>query len=133
MRRPMVAGNWKMHGSQATNQALLAELESYVRPEWPIDITVFPPYVYLADAVRALEDGRIQVGATVDGPSSPGDFAGLGAVTGMRSCAHGSYGAFNNAAAAYQDNVVAYPSVEPSLDYSAISLLAFGFGAAGLG
>jgi hypothetical protein len=77
--------------------------------------------------------GRIQVGATVDGPSSPGGFAGLGTLTGMRSCAHGSYGAFNNAAGAYQDNVLAYPSVEPTLDYSAISLLAFAFGSAGLG
>jgi endoglucanase len=77
--------------------------------------------------------GRIQVGATVDGPTSPSGFAGLSLITGMRACGHGSYGAFNNAAAAYQDNVVAYPSVEPSLDYSAISLLAFAFGAAGLG
>jgi triosephosphate isomerase len=76
MRRPMVAGNWKMHGSQATNQALLAELESYVRPEWPIDIAVFPPYVYLADAVRALEDGRIQVGAQDVCSEAGGAFTG---------------------------------------------------------
>ena len=76
MRRPMVAGNWKMHGSQATNQALLAELESYVRPEWPIDIAVFPPYVYLADAVRALEDGRIQVGAQDVCAEAGGAFTG---------------------------------------------------------
>ncbi len=48
MRRPMVAGNWKMHGSRAANQALLAELEQRLKPEWPIDIVVFPPYVYLA-------------------------------------------------------------------------------------
>jgi triosephosphate isomerase len=76
MRRSMVAGNWKMHGSQATNQALLAELESYVRPEWPIDIAVFPPYVYLADAVRALEDGRIQVGAQDVCSEAGGAFTG---------------------------------------------------------
>jgi triosephosphate isomerase (TIM) len=76
MRHPMVAGNWKMHGSQATNQALLAELESHVRPEWPIDIVVFPPYVYLADAVRALEDGRIQVGAQDVCAEAGGAFTG---------------------------------------------------------
>src|SRR5712675_2368136 len=56
MRRQMVAGNWKMHGSRAANQALLAELEMSLKPEWPIDIVVFPPYVYLSDAVRMLED-----------------------------------------------------------------------------
>jgi len=76
MRRPMVAGNWKMHGSQATNQALLAELESQIRPEWPIDIVVCPPYVYLADAVRVLEDGRILVGAQDVCAESGGAFTG---------------------------------------------------------
>ena len=32
MRRPMVAGNWKMHGSRAANRALLAELERSLKP-----------------------------------------------------------------------------------------------------
>jgi triosephosphate isomerase len=81
MRRPLVAGNWKMHGSRAANQALLAELEMSINPEWPIDIVVFPPYVYLSDAVRMLEDGRIAVGAQ-DVCAEPG-----GAFTGQVSAA----------------------------------------------
>jgi triosephosphate isomerase (TIM) len=76
MRRPMVAGNWKMHGSQASNRALLAELESQVRQDWPIDIAVFPPYVYLADAVRTLEEGSIMVGAQDVCAESGGAFTG---------------------------------------------------------
>src|ERR1700674_3090315 len=63
MRRQIVAGNWMMHGSRAANQALLAELEMSLKAEWPIDIVVFPPFGYLTDAVRALEGGRISVGA----------------------------------------------------------------------
>ncbi|HEY6277760.1 MAG TPA: glycoside hydrolase family 9 protein [Streptosporangiaceae bacterium] len=69
--------------------------------------------------------GDIQLGAVVDGPSSPGNFAGLGTVTGMRACHAGSYRPFNSPMAAYEDNVVSWPSVEPALDYAAISLLAF--------
>src|SRR6202048_2345014 len=76
MRRPMVAGNWKMHGSHAANEALLAELELRLKPEWPIDIVVFPPYVYLSDAVRMLEDGRIAVGAQDVCAESGGAFTG---------------------------------------------------------
>ncbi len=76
MRRPMVAGNWKMHGSRAVNQALLAELEVYVKPDWPIDVVVFPPYVYIADAVRVLEEGRILVGAQDVCAESGGAFTG---------------------------------------------------------
>ena len=77
--------------------------------------------------------GTIQLGAVVDGPSSPGNFAGLGTVTGMRACHTGSYRLFNSAAAGYEDNVVSWPSVEPALDYSAISLLAFALAAQGSG
>src|SRR5260370_42022557 len=76
MRRQMVAGNWKMHGSRAANEALLAELEMSLKPEWPIDIVVFPPYVYLSDAVRMLEDGRIAVGAQDVCAESGGAFTG---------------------------------------------------------
>jgi endoglucanase len=75
--------------------------------------------------------GNIQLGAATDGPSSPANFVGLGTVPGMRACSAGSYSAFNTSTAAYEDNVVAWPSVEPADDYTAISLLAFADGAAG--
>jgi endoglucanase len=75
--------------------------------------------------------GNIQLGAATDGPSSPANFVGLGTVAGMRACSAGSFGSFNSSAAAYEDNVVAWPSVEPADDYTAISLLAFADGAAG--
>ena len=77
MRRPVVAGNWKMHGSRAVNGALLSELERRLPPEWPIDVVIFPPFVYLADAARLLDDGLIQLGAQ-DVCAEPG-----GAFTGQ--------------------------------------------------
>ena len=77
--------------------------------------------------------GAIQLGAVTDGPSSPGNFAGLGTVPGMRACSAGNFAPFNTATAGYEDNVVSWPSVEPADDYTATSLLAFALGAAGLG
>ena len=76
MRRPLVAGNWKMHGSRATNEALLAELEMSQKQDWPIDIAVFPPYVYLSDAARILDGSRIAVGAQDVCAESGGAFTG---------------------------------------------------------
>jgi triosephosphate isomerase (TIM) len=76
MRRPMVAGNWKMHGSRASNEALFDELESSLETEWPMDIAVFPPYVYLSDAARRLKDGRIEVGAQDVCAEASGAFTG---------------------------------------------------------
>jgi endoglucanase len=72
--------------------------------------------------------GDIQLGATVDGPSNPSNFIGLGTVTGMRACRAGHFRPFNTAGAGYEDNVVSWPSVEPADDYTAISLLAFALG-----
>jgi hypothetical protein len=69
--------------------------------------------------------GDIQLGATVNGPSAPANFAGLGTVSGMRACHAGDYRLFSTHGAAYEDNVVSWPSVEPADDYTADSLLAF--------
>jgi triosephosphate isomerase len=63
MRRPVVAGNWKMHGLRSSNKVLLTDLERGLNAEWPIDVVVFPPYVYLADAARMLDGGHIGLGA----------------------------------------------------------------------
>ncbi len=73
--------------------------------------------------------GTIQLGAVTDGPSSPPNFAGLGTVSGMRTCSAGHFGPFDTKTAKYEDNVVAWPSVEPANDYVANSLLAFAFAA----
>jgi endoglucanase len=77
--------------------------------------------------------GNIQLGATTDGPSDPANFVGLGTVAGMRACSAGHFAPFNTKTAAYEDNVVSWPSVEPADDYTANSLLAFALGGSGLG
>src|SRR5574337_2117577 len=61
MRRSVVAGNWKMHGSTASIARLLDELKPLVIPG--VDVVVFPPAIYLAMTVRALRGSGIAVGA----------------------------------------------------------------------
>ena len=98
--------------------------------------TVFPHCMQseIANLAGSLTGtGNIQLGATTDGPSSPDNFTGLGTVDGMRACSAGHFAPFNTKTAAYEDNVVSWPSVEPADDYTANSLMAFALGAAGLG
>jgi len=93
--------------------------------------TVFPHCMQseIANLAGSLTGtGDIQLGATTDGPSDPGNFVGLGTVSGMRACSAGSFGPYNTKTAAYEDNVVSWPSVEPADDYTANSLLAFALG-----
>ncbi|HTX27341.1 MAG TPA: glycoside hydrolase family 9 protein [Streptosporangiaceae bacterium] len=98
--------------------------------------TVFPHCMQseIANLAGSLSGrGDIQLGATTDGPSSAGNFVGLGTVSGMRACRAGNFAPFNTATVGYEDNVVSWPSVEPADDYTAASLLAFALGAADLG
>jgi len=76
MRRPMVAGNWKMHGSRTQNAALLGELELRLKSEWPIDLAVFPPFVYLTEAARSLAGGTVALGAQDVCAEAGGAFTG---------------------------------------------------------
>jgi endoglucanase len=98
--------------------------------------TTFPHCMQseIANLAGSLDGrGEIQLGATTDGPSSAANFIGLGTVDGMRACSAGDFGPFDTATVRYEDNVVAWPSVEPADDYAAASLLAFALGAAGAG
>ena len=94
--------------------------------------TVFPHCMQseIANLAGSLTGrGDIQLGAVTDGPSAPDNFQGLGTVDGMRACSAGTFAPFNTKTAAYEDNVVSWPSVEPADDYTANSLLAFALGA----
>ncbi len=98
--------------------------------------TVFPHCMQseIANLAGSLTGtGDIQLGATTDGPSDPANFVGLGTVSGMRACSAGNFAPYNTKTAAYEDNVVSWPSVEPADDYTANSLLAFALGGADLG
>lgn len=61
MRRRLVAGNWKMHGSRAETAKLLDELMQF--DATTAEVAVCPPFVYLVDAVRLLAESSIAVGA----------------------------------------------------------------------
>jgi len=62
MRRPLVAGNWKMHGSRAETAALLDELIQQQSDKLVAEIAVCPPFVYLQEAARRLKDSNITLG-----------------------------------------------------------------------
>lgn len=62
MRQSLVIGNWKMHGSKAVNEALIASLKSGLSA-CATDCMVCPPLLYIADVSAMVADSRIAVGA----------------------------------------------------------------------
>ncbi|NCA67556.1 MAG: triose-phosphate isomerase [Clostridia bacterium] len=62
MRRPIIAGNWKMNNSIAATKALIAALKPLVANA-KCDVVVCTPYTSLAAAVEAAKGSNIKVGA----------------------------------------------------------------------
>ncbi|TDJ38478.1 MAG: triose-phosphate isomerase [Gammaproteobacteria bacterium] len=79
MRRPLVAGNWKMNGSSAFAKAFVASLLDALPTPVPADapeLALFPPSVYLGQVVAQLRNSGIAVGVQNVHPESSGAFTG---------------------------------------------------------
>jgi triosephosphate isomerase len=76
MRRPIIAGNWKMNmtGPQAVDlvKSLLEELSDLPR----VDIVVCPPFTALESVAWVLGDGAVKIGAQNMHWESSGAFTG---------------------------------------------------------
>jgi triosephosphate isomerase len=76
MRQPLVAGNWKMHGSRADNASLIAALLDLLPSGKNAEILVCPPFPYLLEASRLLKDSGVQLGAQSVCAEAQGAFTG---------------------------------------------------------
>lgn len=63
MRKSLVAGNWKMNGSAATGEALIAAIKSGFDSVRVDEVVLCPPFVYLAAAKELLKGSTIALGA----------------------------------------------------------------------
>jgi hypothetical protein len=94
------------------------------------DGTVFPDCMQHQVAnLAGSHDGTppVLAGAAVEGPNS---FAATGTVPNMRPCTANApgnipYAAFNGQRAVFADNVQSYSTVEPAIDLTALTPLAF--------
>ncbi len=76
MRRKLVAGNWKMHGSLADNAALLAGIKTGLRDGTGADVAVCGPYPYLAQLQATLSTTQIAWGAQNMSEHAKGAYTG---------------------------------------------------------
>ncbi|MDN4144170.1 triose-phosphate isomerase [Pseudomonas solani] len=62
MRRPLVAGNWKMHGTRASVAELIKGLRQLALNAG-VEVAVFPPCLYINQVMQGLDGKSIAVGA----------------------------------------------------------------------
>ena len=76
MRRPFIAGNWKMHLDLKGAMQLAVGLKRVLAEVSEADLAVFPPAPFLADVCDTLEGSNIAVGAQNMHPEPKGAFTG---------------------------------------------------------
>jgi triosephosphate isomerase len=63
MRNFLVAGNWKMHGDEASNRELVAGIIEGAPNAENVSLLVCPPYPYLASVADQLQGSAVELGA----------------------------------------------------------------------
>lgn len=76
MRKTLIAGNWKMHGSKASIEVLLNGIKQQLDASWTSDILVCPPSLYIDNVSQLVSDTPIAVGAQNMSEQEQGAFTG---------------------------------------------------------
>ncbi|MBN2447573.1 MAG: triose-phosphate isomerase [Phycisphaerae bacterium] len=76
MRRPFVAGNWKMNLDLARGRELVGAICAGVKSASRVDVAVCPPYVYLASIAEVTRGSAVVVGSQDVYYESQGAFTG---------------------------------------------------------
>ena len=85
MRRPWVAGNWKMNGTQAQAEALLSEL-SELRHFSEIDVCLAPPAPYWLQISAAVNGSAVRVLAQTVSEFDSGAYTGELSSAMLKDC-----------------------------------------------
>ena len=90
MRRPLVAGNWKMNGSHAMASALTRAVVDDTAATSDVDILLCPPAPYLSVVAGITGDSKVQVGAQDCSEFESGAYTGEMAASMLRDvgCSH---------------------------------------------
>ena len=96
MRKPLVAGNWKMNGDRASIASLLDEMlvELEAAKCHHCEVLVFPTHVYLSEVVSRLTDHTVASGAQDVDSRSEGALTGAVSASMVRDvgCTHALVG-----------------------------------------
>ncbi|MBR9871448.1 MAG: pyruvate kinase [Gammaproteobacteria bacterium] len=76
MIKPLVIGNWRMHGKEENNTYYLQELRAHTEKLIDIQVAVCPPFPYLAQFQEALSASPVAWGSQNVSPFESGAYTG---------------------------------------------------------
>ena len=76
MRRPIIAGNWKMNNTKAEAEALINDLKPLVKGVAGVDVVVCVPFTDIEKVKKLVKGSKIRVGAQNVSWADKGAFTG---------------------------------------------------------
>ncbi len=89
MRKPLIAGNWKMHKTLAEAAALAKELQESLGTMTDIDVVIAPPFTLLDTVATIVRDSAIAVAGQNCYPRPSGAFTGEISAEQLKDCGCG--------------------------------------------
>ncbi len=86
MRTPVVAGNWKMNGTQASVQALVEAIRTGADAQWKSAIVLCSPFPYLQLVADMLVSSRMALGAQNVSEFGAGAYTGEVSASMLQDC-----------------------------------------------
>lgn len=87
MRRLLIAGNWKMHGTRERAQCLAAAVAKGLLPSSRREVLICPPFVYLTELAGLLHGYEVSLGAQdVCDVNPDGSYTGEVSAGMLRDC-----------------------------------------------
>mgnify|MGYP005750062343 FL=1 len=76
MRKPIIAGNWKMNNTKAEAETLLSELKPLIKDVKGVDVVVCVPFTDIERVKKLVKGSKIRVGAQNVSWADKGAFTG---------------------------------------------------------
>jgi len=86
MRRPLIAGNWKMHKTPQETEQFISELLPKLENVEDVEVLIIPPYTSLDRAGRLLQAKSLQLGAQDVHYETEGAFTGEISTRMLKAC-----------------------------------------------
>ena len=89
MRKPLIAGNWKMHKTEAEAISLVRKLIQGVKSQTAVDVLLCPPFTSLSQLHKLLVSSPILLGAQNISEQKEGAYTGeISAEMASEFCSH---------------------------------------------
>lgn len=76
LRKPIIAGNWKMNGTRASIKSLIEQISNDLISPLKAEVMVFPPFVYLDQVAQLVKNTELRWGAQNAAAEAQGAFTG---------------------------------------------------------